>query len=421
MSDSRDFFPPKEISSPEGAKTPVKSPNLMSTSSSVGFSSPVRPPKRTSTSAAPAMTQDAIRQLVVDSVATALKAQAANMANTDNTNKNTRTSGTPIARKGINNHKRKFEDRGNTTTNNNYPKHNNNNHSNNHINKNNYPDNHNNDYHQQQHRRQETIRTYPAKKYHGNRPLCTRCTLHHTGVCTVKCRNCTQAWFTLTRELLKQRTSREEHANRVCNLSCLWRERALLQRVNDNGFLRSGVEQVIEQVAVRSGMDSKVAELLFAGITHGAEGRNLTDVTAYNPSAETDYISSLQRLQSLMVPIHRSTDQTVIGATALSLSLNVSYARVQKIRENIANHRSALRDIFIPLAEPLSFVALEGMEDTSGTDPNTTTALSVTFASVSSIPPISTDNYEVVHADGQGGVGADANTFPNVDDAELNI
>ncbi|GJZ93616.1 retrovirus-related pol polyprotein from transposon TNT 1-94 [Tanacetum coccineum] len=50
--------------------------------------------------------------------------------------------------------------------------------------------NHNNDYHQQQHRRQETIRTYPTKKYHGNLPLCTRCTLHHTGVCTVKCRNC---------------------------------------------------------------------------------------------------------------------------------------------------------------------------------------------------------------------------------------
>ncbi|GJU25573.1 hypothetical protein Tco_1164194 [Tanacetum coccineum] len=75
------------------------------------------PPKRTSTSETPAITLDAIRQLVADSVATALKAQAANMANTDNTNKNTGTSGTPIARKGINNHKRKFEDRGNTTNN----------------------------------------------------------------------------------------------------------------------------------------------------------------------------------------------------------------------------------------------------------------------------------------------------------------
>ncbi|GJX98248.1 putative reverse transcriptase domain-containing protein [Tanacetum coccineum] len=150
------------------------------------------PPKRTSTSAAPAMTQDAIRQLVADSVATALKAQAANMANTDNTNKNTGTSGTPVARKGINNHKRKFEDRGNTTNNNNYPKHNNNNHSNNCNNyqDNNNKNNHNNDYHQQQNRRQETVRIYPAKKYHGNLPLCTRCTLHHTGVCTVKCRIC---------------------------------------------------------------------------------------------------------------------------------------------------------------------------------------------------------------------------------------
>ncbi|GJZ91145.1 putative ribonuclease H-like domain-containing protein [Tanacetum coccineum] len=119
MSDSRSFFPPNEISSPEGAKTPVESPNPMSTSSSVGSSSPVRsttsppnylfnesifaeldnslwiisrplgskpvpeefnmPPKRTSTSAAPAMTQDAIRQLVADSVAISLKAQAANL------------------------------------------------------------------------------------------------------------------------------------------------------------------------------------------------------------------------------------------------------------------------------------------------------------------------------------------------------
>ncbi|GKA06091.1 putative reverse transcriptase domain-containing protein [Tanacetum coccineum] len=85
-------------------------------------------PKRTSTSVAPTMTQDAIWQLVADSVATTLEAQAANM-----------------------------------------------------------------------NRRQETIRTYAAtptknkrytKKYHGNLPLCIRCTLHHTGVCTGKCRTC---------------------------------------------------------------------------------------------------------------------------------------------------------------------------------------------------------------------------------------
>ncbi|GJR71331.1 hypothetical protein Tco_0083696 [Tanacetum coccineum] len=46
------------------------------------------PLKRTSTSEAPAMTQAAIRKLVADSVATALEAQAATMANADNTNRN---------------------------------------------------------------------------------------------------------------------------------------------------------------------------------------------------------------------------------------------------------------------------------------------------------------------------------------------
>ncbi|GJW41203.1 putative reverse transcriptase domain-containing protein [Tanacetum coccineum] len=56
-------------------------------------------PKRISTSAAPTMTQAAIKKLVADSVAAALETQAATMANTDNTNRNTRQSGTPVARK----------------------------------------------------------------------------------------------------------------------------------------------------------------------------------------------------------------------------------------------------------------------------------------------------------------------------------
>ncbi|GJT67171.1 hypothetical protein Tco_1018651 [Tanacetum coccineum] len=43
------------------------------------------PPKRTSTSEAPAMTQAAIKKLVADSVSAALEAQAATMANADNT------------------------------------------------------------------------------------------------------------------------------------------------------------------------------------------------------------------------------------------------------------------------------------------------------------------------------------------------
>ncbi|GJR34752.1 reverse transcriptase domain-containing protein [Tanacetum coccineum] len=77
-------------------------------------------------------------------------------------------------------HKRKFDDR-RTFNNNNYRNTNTNNHYNNHQ--------------PQQNRKQETFRSYavtPTENngYIGNRPLCKKCTLHHTGPCTVKCNTC---------------------------------------------------------------------------------------------------------------------------------------------------------------------------------------------------------------------------------------
>ncbi|GKB18561.1 hypothetical protein Tco_0852484, partial [Tanacetum coccineum] len=51
------------------------------------------PPKRSSTSKTPAMSQAAIRKLVVDSVAAALNTQAATMAEVDNPRP-------PVAKKG---------------------------------------------------------------------------------------------------------------------------------------------------------------------------------------------------------------------------------------------------------------------------------------------------------------------------------
>ncbi|GJS31321.1 reverse transcriptase domain-containing protein [Tanacetum coccineum] len=112
MFDSRDFFPPEEISPPKDIETPIESPIPVSPSSSVGSSSPVRsttsppdylfdvsifaeldnslyrghwemPLKGTSTSETPTMTQDAIRQLIADSITAALEAQAATMENTN--------------------------------------------------------------------------------------------------------------------------------------------------------------------------------------------------------------------------------------------------------------------------------------------------------------------------------------------------
>nr|GEW12336.1 reverse transcriptase domain-containing protein [Tanacetum cinerariifolium] len=98
--------------------------------------------------------------------------------------------------------------------------------------------------------------------------------------------------------------------------------------------------------------------------------------------------------------------------------------RVRKIRENIANQIPALRDVFVPLVEPFSIAVLigtEGTSDTATATANTSTALSTTFDSSSTIAPISIDDYEVIGVDDQTVVDGDASSFPNVDDAELNI
>ncbi|GJT43354.1 reverse transcriptase domain-containing protein, partial [Tanacetum coccineum] len=58
------------------------------------------PPKRTSTSKAPAMTQAAIKKLVANSVVAALEAQTVTMASTNNPNRNTGLTGTPVAKSG---------------------------------------------------------------------------------------------------------------------------------------------------------------------------------------------------------------------------------------------------------------------------------------------------------------------------------
>nr|GEX90269.1 reverse transcriptase domain-containing protein [Tanacetum cinerariifolium] len=84
--------------------------------------------------------------------------------------------------KGTNDHKRKFEDKINISSNNNY--------------RNNYQNirnNRKNDFRQQQNRRPKTFRSYVATLtenhgYTGNHPLCQRCTLHHKGPCTIRCR-----------------------------------------------------------------------------------------------------------------------------------------------------------------------------------------------------------------------------------------
>ncbi|GJU33357.1 hypothetical protein Tco_1176946 [Tanacetum coccineum] len=184
--------------------------------------------------------------------------------------------------------------------------------------------------------------------------------------------------------------------------------------------------------AIKKGMQSGLA----ADIDHGREGRSLADVAAYNPDAKADFNSALQKfsdivnvlrleaplanapgmndlqpdIKQLRVPIHRSEDHVVLGETSLSFSLSVLHSRVERIREKIAAQRSALVGVWTPLSEPLFVTSLMGEASMSGVVPAasmTTTALSTTFASASSIPPIYTDDYEIVGVDGQEGAGTE--------------
>nr|GFA10714.1 hypothetical protein [Tanacetum cinerariifolium] len=221
-------------------------------------------------------------------------------------------------------------------------------------------------------------------------------------------------------------------------------ELAIAKCLNSSKYL-SALGSTIGK-AIEKGMQDGLA----AGITHGKEGRSvnfslLTELKL-NKDSSVETLMNIIHLEETvaerlglnesqphvdqpMVPIHYSPDETVVSATALSFSLDVSHACVQKIRENIANYRSALRDVFIPLVEPFSTVALEGTGGTSNTmlvTADTTTTLSMVVASTSIVRPISIDDYEVASTDDQatadGNVAdEDANPFPNVDNAELNV
>ncbi|GJR84842.1 putative reverse transcriptase domain-containing protein [Tanacetum coccineum] len=112
-----------------------------------------------STSEAPAITQAAIKKLVVDSISAALEAQVANMANTDNT---TRPREAPVVQKALLVSSASLKELNQCFPVPTVPK---------------------------------TARSYAVtptenNRYIGNHPLCKKCTLHHTGPCIVKCNTC---------------------------------------------------------------------------------------------------------------------------------------------------------------------------------------------------------------------------------------
>ncbi|GJV04954.1 gypsy type transposase [Tanacetum coccineum] len=209
--------------------------------------------------------------------------------------------------------------------------------------------------------------------------------------------------------------------------------------------------------AISRAIEKGMQVWLTARIEHGKQGRRLEELVAYNPSAEEDYDTALKELRAvefslladlksnkdasteiimnllrlsdplanlprmsdlqpdveqLMVHIYRPEDQVVLGASSLTFSLSVSRDRVERIRQNIAEHRSALAGVFAPLAEPFSVQSLTGAINTSDVAPSeasTTTALSTTFAFAITILHVSVDDYVVAD------VVNEENVQPNVE------
>nr|GEU48472.1 reverse transcriptase domain-containing protein [Tanacetum cinerariifolium] len=142
--------------------------------------------------------------------------------------------------------------------------------------------------------------------------------------------------------------------------------------------------------AIGKAIEKGMQDGLSAEITHGMEEETL---------AERLGLSELQlHVDQLMVLIYHSPDKTVVGATSLSFVLDASNVRVWKIRKNI----TGTSDIV-----PATAVA--------------TTALSTTLASANTVASISVDDYVVASTDDQAGADGNADSFLNVDDAEMNI
>nr|GEW01005.1 hypothetical protein [Tanacetum cinerariifolium] len=127
-------------------------------------------------------------------------------------------------------------------------------------------------------------------------------------------------------------------------------------------------------------------------------------------------------VEQLTLPIHCPEDQVVLGETSLSFALSVTHSRVERIRENVTAQRLALIGIWVPLVDPLSAKSLIGEASTSGSMSAavvTTTTRSTTFAAVSSVPPITIEDYEIVGTDGpeddQGNGQGNVASFPTLE------
>ncbi|GKD10029.1 hypothetical protein Tco_1189714 [Tanacetum coccineum] len=96
---------------------------------------------------------------------------------------------------------------------------------------------------------------------------------------------------------------------------------------------------------------------LFIGISLLAELKSHKDASVETimnllrleiPLVDAPGMSDLQPdVDQFMVPIHQSEDQAFLGSTSLLFALSVSRDRVERIKKNITEHRSALTGVYL--------------------------------------------------------------------------
>nr|GEW68588.1 transposase (putative), gypsy type [Tanacetum cinerariifolium] len=146
-------------------------------------------------------------------------------------------------------------------------------------------------------------------------------------------------------------------------------------------------------------------ELAIIKCLNSLEYLSSLEATIGKAIVKADYISTLQQLQNVNFPLLtklRSNKDASIEdlmnilrlerplVDKLGLDeLQPNVDQLMKIKENIANQRSVRHDVFVPLSEPLSAAVLIGTT--------------------------------VINMEDQAATNGNAASFPNVDDAELNI
>ncbi|GJX07024.1 hypothetical protein Tco_0194956 [Tanacetum coccineum] len=172
--------------------------------------------------------------------------------------------------------------------------------------------------------------------------------------------------------------------------------------------------------AISRAIEKEIHDGLSASINHKKAGRGLEDVVAYNSAAEADYNSALQRLSEVDFPllVELSAHKDVSTVDIMNL---LCLESLLADAPGMSDLQPDIEQLTLPIHRPEDQVVL-GAASTFDSMPAaivSTTALSTTFASASSVPPITTDDYEIVNVDGsedsQGNGQGNVASFPTVE------